>query len=43
MPVLPKLKVPKMLLNLTPTQKLAPKGPNRAKKATNLAEVKAKR
>ena len=32
-----------MFLNLTSTPKIAPKDPKRAKKAPNLAEVKAKR
>ena len=31
-----------MYLNLTSTPKIAPKGPKRAKKAPNLAKVKAK-
>ena len=31
-----------MFLNLTSAPKIAPKGPKRAKKAPNLAEVKAK-
>ena len=35
--------VPKKFLNLTPTPKIALKGPKRAKKAPKMAEVKAKR